>query len=487
MQFTREINRLVLALLVLFGMVTMAATYWAVIGPDTILRRDDNPRLVEAAATILRGAIVDRDGRTLVESTRDDDGQVTRQYLYPAMYSALGYFSLRYGVDGAESAFDPLLSGSAVERDTSTILIDSLLHRSTVGSDARLTLDLDVQERIAEAMEGHGETPFPTGAVVVLSVPDGAVLAMISLPTFDPNTLDANWDALVAAPGNPFFNRVLQGRYQPGGALETPLMAAAFLVNQPLDESIDQASDPVTLDSLQLNCAVRLPSMALTLRDAYTFACPNAFQILALHLSAATVQATVDTFRLDKHPTLPGFAPEVSIGAPTPAPVITDDAGLARLALGQGTLTVSPLNMAMMAAAIVNDGNTPQPYILMQTRDPDTAEWISAESVRPTIPLATANTARQLQDWMRAAVANGAAQNAGRPNIDIGGHAALAYSGNRSLAWFVGFATFAGRRGAAVAVVLENSSDPGLAADIGGTALAAAQTALAELQTTSSD
>ncbi len=81
---------------------------------------------------------------------------------------------------------------------------------------------------------------------------------------------------------------------------------------------------------------------------------------------------------------------------------------------------------------------------------------------------------------MRYAVANGAAQNAGRPNIDIGGHAALAVSGDGSLAWFVGFATFADKQGAAVAVVLENSSDPGLAADIGGTALAAAQAALNE-------
>lgn len=473
MRFTREVNRLVVGLLVMFGIVTMAATYWAVIGPDTILKRVDNPRRVEAAAAILRGSLLDRDDRTLVESTLGEDGRVIRQYMYPAMYSALGYFSLRYGADGAESAFDGVLSGSSVVRDTGTVLLDGLLHRSTEGSDARLTLDLDVQERIASAMDGQ------RGAVVVLSVPDGAVLAMLSLPTYDPNTLDANWDELVAAPGNPFFNRVLQGRYQPGGALETPLMAAAFLVDHPIDDDIDQATDPVALADLQLSCAVRLPSMPLPLRDAYTFACPNAFKALALDLGAATVQATVDTFRLDKQPTLPGFVPDSTSATPTPAPVVLDADGLTRLALGQGSLTVSPLNMAMMAAAIVNDGNTPQPYILTDTRAPDATNWIPALAVRPTIPLATAKTARQLQDWMRAAVANGAAQNAGRPNIDIGGHAALAYSGDGSLAWFVGFATFAGNRGAAVAVVLENSADPGLAADIGGTALAAAQVALA--------
>lgn len=473
MQFTREINRLVFALLILFGIVAAAAAYWAVIGPDTILRRADNPRRVEAAASILRGAIVDRDGRTLVESVEGGDGLVERHYLYPEMYSALGYYSLRYGVGGAESAFDPILSGSTVQRDTSTILSDSLLHRPQVGSDAQVTLDLDMQQQIAAAMNGQ------RGAVVVLSVPDGAILSMISLPAYDPNTLDQNWDALVAAPGNPFFNRVLQGRYQPGGALETPLMAAAFLVGLPLDASVDNATAPIALDNLELGCAVRLPEMALTLRDAYAFACPEPFRALAQNLGAETVRATVDTFRLDEQPTLPGFVAEQATSTPTPIPLTLDEDTLTRLALGQGVMTVSPLNMAMMAAAIVNDGNTPQPYVLIQTRAPGQTAWTPDQAVRPSIPLATANTARQLQDWMREAVANGAAQNAGRPNIDIGGHASLAYSGSGSLAWFVGFATFAGRQGAAVAVVLENSADPGLAADIGGTALAAAQAALA--------
>jgi hypothetical protein len=76
---------------------------------------------------------------------------------------------------------------------------------------------------------------------------------------------------------------------------------------------------------------------------------------------------------------------------------------------------------------------------------------------------------------MRHAVSNGAALNAARPGIDIGGHATLAFSGNESQAWFIGFATLAGGRGVAAAVVIENSVDPGLAADIGGTILAAAQ------------
>jgi cell division protein FtsI/penicillin-binding protein 2 len=127
----------------------------------------------------------------------------------------------------------------------------------------------------------------------------------------------------------------------------------------------------------------------------------------------------------------------------------------------------------------VNDGNAPQPYTLLQTRRPNSNTWIDAEALQPSIPLTTATTARQLQDMMRLTVADGAAQNAGRAGIDIGGHAALAYSGSITQAWFVGFATMEGRQGIAIAVVIENSADPGLAADIGGTVLAAARNALA--------
>ena len=238
MQLTREINRLVFGLLILFGIVTLAAAYWAVIGPDTILKREDNPRLVEAIANIQRGSMLDRDGNVVVESIRRDDGIVERRYLYPAMYSALGYYSLRYGAGGAENAFNAALDGSTITRDTATVLTDSLLHRPQQGADVQLTLDLDVQQQIVDVMGDQ------RGAAVVLSVPDGEVLAMVSLPSYDPNTLDADWNSLVEAEGKPFFNRVLQGNYQPGGALETPLMATAFLLNQPIDEVFEQGSDP---------------------------------------------------------------------------------------------------------------------------------------------------------------------------------------------------------------------------------------------------
>jgi cell division protein FtsI/penicillin-binding protein 2 len=224
---------------------------------------------------------------------------------------------------------------------------------------------------------------------------------------------------------------------------------------------------------------VRLPLIALDLREAYAFACPFPFVELAEELGPTTTQAALDTFLFDQPLTLPGFVVEPEDSpTPTTTPLVLTDSNLVENALGQGEITINPLTMAVMMSAIVNDGNAPQPYTLIEVQRPDSTNWLPVSETLPTIPLMTTDTARQLQDLMRNAVANGAAQNAGRPNIDIGGHGALAYSGEETQAWFVGFATLGGRRGIAVAIVLENSEDPGLAADIGGTALEAAHEAL---------
>lgn len=477
MQFTREINRLLKGILIAFACVALASAFWAVTGAETILKRDDNPRRVEAEALIQRGSIFDRNDNPLVISERDANGFMARRYLEPSMSSALGYYSLRYGVGGAEAAYDAQLRGSDQPRDALTFITDGLLHRPQVGSDVRLTLDLDIQRALADALEGR------RGASVVLGVGEelnGDILAMVSNPTFEPNSLDQNWDQLAADAGQPFFNRVLQGAYQPGAALETVLMSAAVLVGEPLETPIEGATAPVTVNDVTLSCAFPLPEMAFTLREAYAFACPMPFALLAEALGVSTFEAALETFRLDQPPTLPNFEalPQAAASGTAAAPRTLNDANLVESALGQGNLTVSPLAMAVIAGGIVNEGNAPQPRLLAATLPPNAATFQPVQTVNPTMPIATANTASALQDLMRGAVTQGAAGNAARDGIDIGGHVAQAFAGERSLAWFIGFAELDENRAVAVAVVLEDSADLGLAADIGGTALAAAHDAL---------
>jgi len=467
LQFTREINRLLFATLIGFAVVALTAVYWSVWGPDSILLREDNPRLVEAEAAIIRGSLYDRNGTLLAESNPTDSGEVQRTYMYRETDGTLGYYSLRYGTAGVETTFDETLRGDDRLQGSGKQFVADLLHQAREGSDLRLTLDLNLQQTVSDLMANH------TGAAVVLSVPEGEVLALVSRPTYNPNTLDAEWDQLTSAEGDPFFNRVIQGRYQPGGMLQTPLAAAAIVAGYPFDTPLGDATTPLSMEDVTLNCAARLSqSTRLTLREAYGFACPAPFADLAGELGTAKTRQALVTFGLYEPPTLPGFeAPS----PPSPNPLDFRDGELRRAAVGQSRLTISPLGMAQMVAGIVNDGNAPQPFLLAGSRAPGMPAWEPTGEIRPTSPIATTNTARQLQDWMRAAVANGAAQNAGRPNVDIGGHAALAYSGDGTDAWFIGFATIEGRRGVAVAVVLEGTTDLGLAVDIGGATLETAR------------
>lgn len=466
MPFTREINRLLAVMLIGFGLAGASALYWGIVGADTLLLRGDNPRRTEAEARLLRGQILDRSGTPLVVSAPAPGRGTVRRYIYPEANSVLGYASLRYGVSGAEAAFNALLRGDDRPQDWGSFMQRHLLHVPQTGADIQLTLDIVIQQALAQGLDGRA------GAGILLAVPSGEVLALVSLPTFDPNSLDADWERLTADAGNPFFNRVVQGQYQPGGAIQSLLMAGALLRDYPLDAPLD-TTRPVQLNEVTLNCAALLPDRILTLREAYAFACPAPFEKLARDLGAAALSAVFQTFGLGQAAALPGFpGPADNRHAATEHSQLAN--ALVENALGQGELTITPLEMALITAAIVNDGSAPQPRLLLAARQPYAETWTPYDQRPAPLAMTTANTARQLQDLMRLAVARGAAQNAARPNIDIGGHASLAYSGERLYAWFVGFATFGGRQGVALALVVENSADPGLAADIGGSVLAVA-------------
>ncbi|MEZ4667490.1 MAG: penicillin-binding transpeptidase domain-containing protein [Anaerolineae bacterium] len=470
MKLSLEVNRLATGLLIAFSVVTITAAYWAVVGPDTITQRQDNPRLVEQEGQIHRGDIQDRNGTTLVTSIENSDRSVSRHYLFPEMNSALGYASLRYGVSGAESAFNSILRGDDLGKDFFDQLAGSLLHRAQRGSDIRVTLDLDIQKTAVDAFGNFH------GSAVVIEVPSGAILAMVSLPTFDPNTLDADWEDLTRADGNPFFNRALQGGYQPGGVLQTPLLAAALLADYPIDNKLANVAEPVQIDKLTLRCLETPLNTSLSLAQSYAFGCPFPFENLILNLGSNRIQQAFKTFRFSEPPTLPGYvilpADETNQTTITPT---SDASDYLANALGQGRITVTPLEMAVFTAAILNDGNAPTPYTLFQIHRSDRGQWIDAIPSNTTIPLMTASVSHQVRDLMKIALATGAVQAMQRSELDnVGGHIAVAYTGDSTQVWFIGFAGLQSNSGVAMALVLESTDGTDQVAEIGESILATA-------------
>jgi peptidoglycan glycosyltransferase len=304
------------------------------------------------------------------------------------------------------------------------------------------------------------------GAAVVLDAASGDVLAAVSLPTIDPNALDSTWESLISDPRDPLFNRAFQAGYQPGGALQTMLMTAALISNQPIDAVLDAADAPANVNGLTLTCAETPPASRLTLGEAYAYGCPSPFAGLYDTIGAERFQTLYDLFALKSPPQVDGF--------PLNARVTVDSTFTLEDALGQGETTVTVAQMAAIAAAVVNGGNAPQPNLLHAVRAPESETWQVVREVRESIPITTKEVSQRVQNLMREATIYGSARRAARSEIAIGGHASLARAGETTLSWFIGFALTGAQDGIAIALVLEDTDDPTLAAEIGGAVLEAA-------------
>jgi penicillin-binding protein A len=448
----RELRILTRALLAAFAIIVLAAAYWAAVERDRLLARQDNPRLLEARASAQRGAIYESGGELLASSVPTDNAQGSRvrQYRLPAFYGALGYFSLTYGTGGIETDYDRLLSGADLPRT-----IEQLLFRAPLaGSDIQLTLDANVQNEVFSAFGDH------RGAVVVMNATQGHILAILSQPAYDPNTLDNQWATLLEDPGNPFFNRATQGRYQPGGMVQTPLLALFALGNIPLDEPRAGASAPINLDSTLLTCAIQPPRSSLSLTEAYRYGCPAPFL-----QAAQNIQSTQVVRALQQLNPLPSEDAQ-SID-------LSSSEALREHMLGQGTQLVSPIDMVLLTSAIINEGNAPQPRTLLATRAPANigTPWTTVIGESPTLPIMTAEAAQQLQSIMTLAASE---QVTSASDVTLGMHVARAYTGTGSHVWFIGFATRGTGESVAVAVVIEDTRDTNIASEIGLRALNAA-------------
>ncbi|NDJ75290.1 MAG: hypothetical protein GYB65_03445 [Chloroflexi bacterium] len=483
----RELNRLTLALLAGFGVVALVAVYWSVVRAETLRERGDNLRNVHADQRLQRGAIFDRDAVPLAYSVPDESGMMQRIYPDPAVAGAVGYFSLDYGAAGIEGAFDNELRGDDV-RSGWEEFVDETLHRDPSGSDVRSTLDLDVQQAAAAALGDR------QGAVVVVAVPSGAILALVSQPGIDPNRAEADIEALLPDDETaPLLNRVTTRRYPPGGALQTVVLAALLSADPDVSEAalsvmVPDAAAPVTLalpdedgdTALTLACLVPPETETLTLAEAYSRGCPAPFALAPGNtLDPVRLWERFAAFHLLEPPVLAGF--DLLPGEPTLLPVseLGPDT-LQAEAGGQGTLLVTPLHMLQVVVAIANGGNAVPLHLVDAVRPPDADGWhpVSVPLYRPA--LLRADVAQVLRlAMLQAAAQNPLVGRARQGEMVVYGHSALAYDepDETPVAWFVGFADTTERdepAALAVVVVIEDEPDPGAAADVAGSALFAA-------------
>jgi peptidoglycan glycosyltransferase len=431
--------------------------YWSVIRADWLVAREDNPRRVTYERRIVRGRILDRDGAVLAGVTVDSAGLVTRTYPIPEAAPAVGYASLRYGTGGIEAAFDGDLRG---ERGRGALegRWAELLHRAPQGRDVQLTLDADLQRRAQQAMAGEA------GAAVLLEVETGRVLAMASAPTFDPARLAEQWEELREDASAPLVNRATQGLYQPGAALQTVVVAEALVEGLIDDLEVDvgaELTEQVVVDDTRVGCSVP-PDGAPTLASAYAAACPAPIGALGERLAADGLAQAVDRWRLTVPPPL--VIPTESLDWSEELISSPRDE-----AVGQGSLTVSPLRMALVAATVAGGGEMPDPQLVMRLERADGGWRPAAGGGESHQVLSSAEANRLLSVWQRWDQGGATGQGG------VMGHWGVAVAGEGAPhAWFLGASPAAGAPEYAVAVLVEHADEPGRAALIGRELLACA-------------
>lgn len=197
-----------------FGVVaaSLATGWWAVYRASALLTRTDNPRRAIDDRSVRRGAILDRNNRP-INSSINESGEYQRTTFYPALSNIVGYNDPTYGQSGLEAGLDAYLRGLQGSSGLSLWWNHLLYGQTPPGLDVRLSLDLDFQQAVDNAL---GEND---GAAVLLNAESGEVLAMASHPTFDSNQLAAEWENLVKDPTSPLLNRAVQGSYELGDLL----------------------------------------------------------------------------------------------------------------------------------------------------------------------------------------------------------------------------------------------------------------------------
>lgn len=463
-----------------------------------------NVRQVLDSLRVQRGKLFDSQGVLLVDTEIVDGTYAVRRYpladqFDPSAFSNLvGFFSDRFGPSGLEATYDTYLNG---ERDSFNRMRDTLLGRAQVGDDLHLTLDARLQNASKQLLSDRGY-----GSVVLLNPQTGAVLAMASNPGFDPRPLAFNpaadrageneriqayWRQINSDDaGQPLLNRPTQSRYAPGSTFKT--VTAVSTLENPREGKPDdircfndlatEAGAPPVVNAVQdLFTFTGDPS---DLKRVYAYSCNVAFAQYALRVGAsrlATTSAEFDIFE-------PRYAPDTYGGftdLPTVPSLLYKDVGflnraaaLADTGFGQGQLQITPLQMAMVAAAVANDGWMMQPYLVEKITRPDGSVVVARgpRAIRHAISSEVAATMRQN---MRAGVEFGfgkAAQQVDPSIALVGGKSGTAEHGAGTVphAWFIAIAPVDNPR-YAVAVMVENGRDgAGVGARLAGDVLRAA-------------
>jgi len=409
----------------------------------------DGPRLAEdahnprrAMLATGRGSIVASDGTPLA-ITRGE------KRVYPQsdiIVHAVGYASAQYGTFGLEDAFNSVLAARPIANDpiAQARAVFGGKHPEPRGADVVTTIDIPIQRALMAGLSQHARA-----AGVVLDPRTGAVLALGSVPVFDPNKLGAQFPKLLVDPAKPLIDRSIDGLYPPGSTFK--IVTAADALDAGIITMESKFNDPggYTIGNFTVKNDEEERTGTQDLTGAFALSSNVDFAMIGVQLG---VDRWVDyAHRWGLGDSLSFDLPAAKDHVPkkdTISPSI-----LAQLAFGQADLLVTPMRMAVIGAAIANGGTVPRPYLVRRIAGQQTELAVKPEQLAQPI---SAETAAHVRDMMVQVVKRGTGTAAALPNVTVAGKTGTATNpAGRSHAWFVAFAP-AEAPVVAVAIIVEN-------------------------------
>ncbi|WP_420111383.1 peptidoglycan D,D-transpeptidase FtsI family protein [Pseudactinotalea sp.] len=459
----RRLSIVVLAMFVLL----MGNASWVQYGQAGALNDDPrNVRTIYREYGQDRGPIVVAGEPVAYSEPVDDPFGFQRIYADGPLYApATGHFSVVFASTGIEDKSNAVLNGS-----DSSLLFQRIQQLFTGGSQqggsVELTIDPAAQQAAWDLLGNQ------RGAVVALDPKTGAILALVSKPSYDPNVLaghtgsevNAAWTELLEDPDDPMINRTIAGDlYAPGSTFK--LIDLAMLLETGDYTPDSEVPAPTIYTPPGTSTGIQNPGGAVcgngetaTLTEALRVSCNTPFAQLAVQHGAQALQEQAQAFGFNQDLSIPMTVTHSTLGSDFDS----NDPALAQTSIGQRSVRVTPLQMAMVSAAIANDGSLMRPYLVATERGPNLAVVSETQPSEFSQPI-SASTASLMTDMMVNVVDNGTGWPGQVSGVSVAGKTGTAQSGVEGVAptaWFTAFAP-ADDPQIAIAVVVEEGGDLG--------------------------
>jgi penicillin-binding protein A len=440
-----QVVKLFSLIVALFAVVVGFTSYWSVFEADALKDKRANKRPLLEQQQIRRGRILAADGTVIARSVPKGSGTALR---YVRRYPEGELFGHPIGysfVDKGDSEFEKYHNDELVGNESEfASIVDELAGKAQEGDDIVSTIDRPAQELAMQELSQGG-----TGAVVALEPRTGKVRVMASYPPYDPNLVPEDLPHLSNDPDAPLVDRATQGQYPPGSTFKVVTAAAGLDSGTITPETTIDAPGVITVQGQPLQNDFTQDFGPISLDTALTNSVNTWFAQLGERVGSETLYSYMSAFGFNSKPQIDLPSDQLSTSGIYDSGTLLgsdDPIDVARVAIGQERLLVTPLQMAEVAATVANDGTLMKPRLWDRVVDSD-GRVVKRMDPSEQSQAISPEAAQQLNEAMQSVVREGTGTAAALSGVDVAGKTGTAEvpdkeacNGLPNQAWFIGFA-----------------------------------------------